>query len=71
MATYLAPSERFYHGIGDFDIGKIGYGAKNFRVNFPRTAEYQKIPRLGHVDTRYPTDNLFRVLFEPQHIKIA
>ena len=64
MATYLAPSERFYHGIGDFDIGKIGYGAKNFTVDFPRTAEYQKVARLGYVDTRYPTDNLFRVRFE-------
>tara|TARA_B110000037_G_scaffold166585_1_gene188457 strand:+ start:106 stop:303 length:198 start_codon:yes stop_codon:yes gene_type:complete len=64
MATYLAPPGHFYHGIGDFDIGKIGYGAKNFTVDFPRTAEYQKVARLGYVDTRYPTDNLFRVRFE-------
>ena len=64
MATYLAPPGRFYHGIGDFDIGKIGYGAKNFTVDFPRTAEYQKVARLGCVDTRYPKDNLFRVRFE-------
>jgi D-alanyl-D-alanine carboxypeptidase len=64
MTTYLVPPGRFYHGIGDFDIGKIGYGAKNFTVDFPRTAEYQKVARLGYVDTRYPTDNLFRVRFE-------
>jgi hypothetical protein len=64
VATYLASPGRFYHGIDDFDIGKIGYGAKNFTVDFPRTAEYQKIARLGYVDTRYPKDDLFRVRFE-------
>lgn len=67
----LAPPGHSYHGIGDFDIGKIGYGAKNFTVDFSRTAEYQKIARLGYVDIRYPTDNLFGVRFEPWHIKIA
>lgn len=67
----LAPPGHSYHGIGDFDIGKIGYGAKNFTTDFSKTAEYQKIARLGYVDIRYPTDNLFGVRFEPWHIKIA
>ena len=67
----LAPPGHSYHGIGDFDIGKIGYGAKNFTADFSQTAEYQKIARLGYVDIRYPTDNLFGVRFEPWHIKIT
>ncbi|GJM14670.1 MAG: hypothetical protein DHS20C12_30730 [Pseudohongiella sp.] len=67
----LAPPGHSYHGIGDFDIGKIGYGAKNFTADFSMTAEYQKIARLGYVDIRYPTDNLFGVRFEPWHIKIS
>lgn len=67
----LAPPGHSYHGIGDFDIGKIGYGAKNFTADFSQTDEYQKIARLGYVDIRYPTDNLFGVRFEPWHIKIT
>jgi len=67
----LAPPGHSYHGVGDFDIGKIGLGAKNFTADFSRTVEYQKIARLGYVDIRYPTDNLFGVRFEPWHIKIA
>ena len=67
----LAPPGHSYHGIGDFDIGKIGYGAKNFTADFSSTAEYQKIAKLGYVDIRYPTDNLFGARFEPWHIKIA
>lgn len=67
----LAPPGHSYHGIGDFDIGKIGYGAKNFTADFSKTAEYQKIAKLGYVDIRYPTDNLFGVRFEPWHIKIG
>ena len=67
----LAPPGHSYHGIGDFDIGKVGYGAKNFTADFSQTDEYQKIARLGYVDIRYPTDNLFGVRFEPWHIKIT
>ena len=67
----LAPPGHSYHGIGDFDIGKMGLGAKNFTADFSQTAEYKKIARLGYVDIRYPTDNLFGVRFEPWHIKIT
>jgi D-alanyl-D-alanine carboxypeptidase len=71
MAIYLAPPGHFHHGISDFEIGKIGYGAKNFIAGCSRTAEYQKIARLGNCDSRDPAENLFGVRFEPQHIKIA
>lgn len=67
----LAPPGHSYHGVGDFDIGKIGFGARNFTADFSSTDEYKKIARLGYVDIRYPTDNLFGVRFEPWHIKIG
>ena len=67
----LAPPGHSYHGIGDFDIGKIGFGERNFTADFSATDEYQKIARLGYVNIRYPTDNLFGVRFEPWHIKLS
>ncbi len=67
----LAPPGHSYHGVGDFDIGKIGLGARNFTSDFSTTEEYQRIARLGYVDIRYPTDNLFGVRFEPWHIKLS
>ncbi|GAB5498197.1 MAG: M15 family metallopeptidase [Pseudohongiellaceae bacterium] len=67
----LAPPGHSYHGIGDFDIGKLGFGERNFTADFSSTEEYQTIARLGYVDIRYPTDNLFGVRFEPWHIKLG
>lgn len=67
----LAPPGHSFHGIGDFDIGKIGYGARNFTADFADTEEYKEIARLGYVDIRYPTDNLFGVRYEPWHVKVS
>ncbi len=67
----LAPPGHSYHGVGDFDIGKIGLGERNFTADFSTTEEYKRIAGLGYVDIRYPTDNLFGVRFEPWHIKIS
>ena len=67
----LANTGHLYHGIGDFDIGKICYGAKKVTTAFSRATEYQKIARLDYVDLRYPADNLFSVRFEPWYIKIV
>lgn len=67
----LAPPGHSYHGIGDFDIGKIGFGERNFTADFSSTPEYQKIARLGYVDIRYPSNNLYGVRFEPWHIKLG
>jgi hypothetical protein len=67
----LAPPGHSYHGVGDFDVGRIGLGEKNFTADFSRTPEYQKIAGLGYVNIRYPTDNLFGVRFEPWHIKLS
>jgi hypothetical protein len=67
----LAPPGHSYHGIGDFDIGKIGLGEKNFTSAFSDTKEYRRITSLGYVNFRYPTDNLLGVRFEPWHIKLG
>lgn len=67
----LAPPGHSYHGVGDFDIGKLGLGARNFTADFSTTDEYRRIAGLGYVDIRYPTDNLFGVRFEPWHIKLG
>ena len=67
----LAPPGHSFHGIGDFDVGKIGFGSKNFTVQFAKTAEFHKLVELGYIDMRYPEDNLLGVRYEPWHIKVT
>lgn len=67
----LAPPGHSFHAIGDFDVGKIGFGPKNFTDDFARTAEFQRLVDLGYVDMRYPRDNLLGVRYEPWHIKVV
>ncbi len=66
----LAPAGYSYHGVSDFDIGKVGFGAKNFTSAFAKTQEFKKLIRLGYIDIRYPKNNPFGVRFEPWHIKV-
>ena len=67
----LAPPGHSYHGIGDFDIRKIGFGVHNFTSDFSGTEEYKRVATLGYVDIRYPTDSLFGVRFKPWHIELG
>lgn len=67
----LAPPGHSFHGIGDFDVGKVGLGAGNFTAEFARTDEFRRLVDLGYVDMRYPSDNLLGVRFEPWHIKVV
>lgn len=67
----LAPPGHSYHGIGDFDVGKVGFGRKNFTEAFAETDEFKRLVDLGYVDIRYPQDNLFGVRYEPWHIKVV
>jgi hypothetical protein len=67
----LAPPGYSYHAIGDFDVGRIGFGLKNFTVEFTTTPEYKKLIDLGYVEIRYTETNPFGVRHEPWHIKIA
>ena len=53
----LAPPGYSFHGIGDFDVGNIHLGVKNFTNAFAKTDEYKKLIDLGYIDIRYPMDN--------------
>lgn len=67
----LAPPGHSYHGIGDFDVGKKGFGKLNFTSKFSNTKEYEKLIELKYVDLRYTKDNQVGVRYEPWHIKVV
>jgi len=66
----LAPPGYSFHGISDFDVGKVGLGYKNFTTVFAKTKEYKSLQKLGYISIRYPQNNPFGVRFEPWHIKV-
>lgn len=67
----LAPPGHSYHGIGDFDVGKKGFGKANFTSKFSETKEYKRLIELKYVDLRYTIDNQVGVRYEPWHIKVV
>lgn len=67
----LAPPGHSFHGIGDFDVGKVGYGARNFTTDFSGTEEFRKLVDLGYLHIRYTEQNLLGVRYEPWHIKVV
>ena len=67
----LAPPGYSYHGIGDFDVGQMGFGAANFTERFTTTEVCKKLGELGYIDLRYQRNNRLGVRFEPWHIKVA
>lgn len=67
----LAPPGHSFHGIGDFDVGRIGWGAKNFTDQFAQTREFKTMEDLGYVQIRYTSDNRLGVRYEPWHIKVV
>lgn len=67
----LAPPGYSFHGKGDFDLGRIDYGMKNFTDDFAHTDEFKNLQRLGYVEIRYTELNQLGVRFEPWHIKIS
>jgi D-alanyl-D-alanine carboxypeptidase len=67
----LAPPGYSFHGIGDFDVGKVGFGSRNFTEDFARTAEFKRLLDLGYIGMRYPKENLLGVRYEPWHIKVV
>ncbi len=66
----LAPPAYSYHSIGDFDVGKKGWGYKNFTISFIATKEFWKLRRLTYISMRYTVNNKEGVRFEPWHVKI-
>ncbi len=67
----LAPPGYSFHARGDFDIGKVGYGLRNFTEAFGETVEFRKLIDLGYISIRYTETNPYGVRHEPWHIKIA
>jgi len=66
----IAPPSHSFHTIGDFDVGKLGLGAKNFTSAFARTDEFKEIIKLDYIKIRYSANNSDGVRFEPWHVKI-
>ena len=67
----IAPPACSYHTIGDFDVGKKGWGYLNFTAKFARTEEFWKLQKLSYISTRYTINNKDGVRFEPWHIQIV
>lgn len=67
----IAPPSYSYHTISDFDVGKKGWGHKNFTSAFSQTQEYKEIRKLNYVGIRYFVNNKDGVRFEPWHIKVS
>jgi hypothetical protein len=67
----LAPPGYSYHGIGDFDVGRKGWGGRNFTNAFSETDEFKRMQDLGYVAIRYDEDNTLGVRYEPWHIKVV
>lgn len=67
----IAPPGYSYHGVSDFDVGQVGFGAANFTTRFSHTKVYKKMVQLGYVVFRYPQNNLLGVQFEPWHIQVV
>jgi LAS superfamily LD-carboxypeptidase LdcB len=57
--------------VGDFDVGKRGFGRKNFSTEFARTEAFQRLLSLGYVQIRYPAGNPYGVRYEPWHIRVV
>ncbi len=67
----LAPPGHSFHGISDFDVGKIGWGYRNFTDQFAKSDVFRRLIDLGYVDIRYTRNNSYGVRFEPWHIKVS
>jgi hypothetical protein len=67
----LAPPGYSYHGVGDFDVGKKGFGVANFTERFTQTDVFKKLADLGYISFRYDRGNDLGVRFEPWHIEVV
>ncbi len=66
----IAPPAFTYHSIGDFDVGKKGFGASNFTARFAMTNEFNEMRKLKYINMRYTINNKDGVRYEPWHVKI-
>lgn len=70
-STSIAPPGFTFHSVGDFDIGKVGYGYGNFSEKFQETDVFKKLYNGGYITIRYTNGNAFGVRYEPWHIKVT
>ena len=66
----IAPPSFSYHTISDFDVGKKGWGYKNFTADFALTNEFEKMTQLEYIGMRYEKNNKDGVRFEPWHVEV-
>jgi len=66
----IAPPRYSYHTISDFDVGKKGWGYKNFTADFALTNEFDRMTRLEYIGMRYTQNNRDGVRFEPWHVEV-
>lgn len=66
----IAPPAFTYHSIGDFDVGKKGFGYANFTSRFALTPEFSEMRKLKYINMRYTMNNKDGVRYEPWHVKI-
>jgi LAS superfamily LD-carboxypeptidase LdcB len=67
----LAPPGYSFHGTGDFDVGKKGFGIDNFTEKFTQTRVYNQLSDLGYIKFRYDRKNDLGVRFEPWHVEVG
>jgi len=68
--TSIAPPGYSYHTISDFDVGRKGWGYKNFTADFASTDEFQRMRKLNYIGMRYNQNNRDGVRFEPWHVEV-
>ena len=66
----IAPPAYSYHTISDFDVGRKGWGYKNFTADFASTYEFSKMTKLDYIGMRYNKNNKDGVRFEPWHVEV-
>ena len=66
----IAPPAYSYHTISDFDVGREGWGYKNFTADFASTYEFNKMIQLDYIGMRYNMNNSDGVRFEPWHVEV-
>ena len=66
----IAPPAYSYHIISDFDVGRKGWGYKNFTADFALTNEFQMMTKLDYIGMRYTMNNRDGVRFEPWHVEV-
>ena len=66
----IAPPAYSYHTISDFDVGRKGWGNKNFTADFATTQEFSKMQKLDYIGMRYNKNNKDGVRFEPWHVEV-